>query len=253
MIGKLLKRLFVDLRRRFGWRCPALVGSIVIGSFLEGLAISLLLPLLATLGITGAPGGAVPLFGAAFGRLGLQVTVLTVAILMGAMIVFQYTTLLVQAWLAAFIQSDYLRQLRQELFGRLVYADWPFLMKRSAGSLISAVTVETGRASAGVYVVVQLASSMVATTIFISIALALSWQLTFFLLVSAGIVALVLHPIVRHARALGARTSEQSARSLGWLGEVFNGAKLIKATAAQPYVTQRHNLIEQDIARTQRA
>jgi ATP-binding cassette subfamily C protein len=226
---------------------------IVVGSFLEGLAISLLLPLLAALGITGSTGGRLPVFGAVFNRLGLPVTVLSVALLMGAMVVFQYATLLLQAWLSAAVQSDYMRELRQELFRRLVHADWPFLMKRSAGSLINAVSVETNRASSGVYVVVQLASSMIATAIFVSIALALSWQLTIFLLISAGVVALVLHPIVQRARSLGTEISDQIARSLGWLGEVFNGAKLIKATAAEEHVAQRHDLIEGELARTQRS
>jgi ABC-type multidrug transport system fused ATPase/permease subunit len=253
LIGHLLKRLLADLWLRFGWRCPTLVGLIVMGSFLEGLAISLLLPLLAALGIAGGAGGPLPVFGAIFHWLGLPVTVLSVALLMGVMVVFQYATLLLQAWLSAVVQSDYLRQLRQELFRRLMRADWPFLMKRSAGSLINAVSSETSRAASGVYVIVQLASSMIATAIFVSIALALSWQLTIFLLISAGVVALVLHPIVQRARSLGAEISDQNARSLGWLGEVFNGAKLIKATAAEDHVAQRHDVIEGELARTQRS
>lgn len=253
MIWHLTKRLLADLWHRFGWRCPVLVGLIVMGSFLEGLAISLLLPLLTALGITGGTGSQLPVFGTVFSRLGLPLTVLSVAFLMGAMVVFQYATLLLQAWLSAVVQSGYLRDLRQELFRRLVSADWPFLMKRSAGSLINAVSVETSRAASGVYVIVQLASSMIATAIFVSIALALSWQLTICLLISAGVVALVLHPIVQQARSLGAQISDQSARSLGWLGEVFNGAKLIKATAAEEHVAQRHDLIEVELARTQRS
>jgi ATP-binding cassette, subfamily C, bacterial len=253
LIWHLLKRLLEDIWQRFGWRCPILVGLIVAGSFLEGLAISLLLPLLAALGVTGGSGGPLPAFGAVFSRLGLPVTVLSVALLIGAMVVFQYATLLSQAWLSASVQSDYLRELRQELFRRLVHADWPFLMKRPAGALINAVSVETSRAATGIYVVVQLASSIIATAIFISIALALSWQLTIFLLIAAGMVALALHPIVRRARSLGARISDQNARSLGWLGEVFGGAKLIKATAAEDHVAQRHDLIERDLAQIQRA
>ena len=253
MIGQLVYRLLRDLWRRFGWRYPTLVGLIVAASFLEGLAISLLLPLLGALGIAGGSSGPLPLFGAVFSRLGLPVTILSVALLMGVMVVFQYATLLLQAWLSASVQSDYLRELRQDLFLRLVRADWPFLMKRSAGSLISAVSVETSRAASGVYVIVQLASAIIATVIFISIALALSWQLTIFLLISAGMVALALHPIVRRARSLGTSISDQNARSIGWLGEVFGGAKLIKATAAEGHVAQRYDAIERDLANIQRS
>ena len=253
MIGQLVKRLVVDLWRRFGWRCPTRGGLIVVGSFLEGLAISLLLPLLAALGITGGSAGPLPVFDTIFHRLGLPVTVFSVALLMGAMVILQYATLLLQAWLSALVQSGYLRDLRQELFRRLVRADWPFLMKRPAGILINAITGDTSRAASGVYVIVQLASAMIATAIFVSIALVLSWQLTICLLASAGVVALVLHPIVQRARSLGAQISDQGARSLGWLGEVFGGAKLIKATAAEQYVAQRHDLIEVELARTQRS
>lgn len=252
-MGYLIKRLLIDLWRQFGWRCPMLVGLIVLSSFLEGLAISLLLPLLATLGITSGAGSQPSVFATIFNWLGLPVTLLSVALLMGMMVVFQYAALLFQAWLSAGVQNGYLQELRQQLFRRLMRADWPFLMKRSAGSLINAVGGETSRAASGVYVVVQLASSTITTVLFVSIALALSWQLTMFLLISAAVVALILHPIVQRARSLGAEISHQTARSVGWLGEVFNGAKLIKATAAEEHVAQRHDIIEGELARIQRS
>ncbi|WP_426527677.1 ABC transporter ATP-binding protein [Bradyrhizobium sp. McL0615] len=252
MIAKLARRLLGDLWHQFGWRAPALVFLIILASSFEGLAISLLLPLLSVLGITRGQEAHMSLFNAAFARFDLNMTLGTVVALISAIIALQYSLVIAQSWLSATVQSGYLRVLRQETFRRVMHADWPFLMKRSVGGLINFVTSETARAASAVYVIVQLVSAVVTAAIFVAIAVVLSWQLTFLLLIAAGLVAALLHPVLRWSRALGAETSVQHALSLGWLNEVFNGAKLIKATAAEEYVARRHNVIEDELARIQR-
>jgi ATP-binding cassette subfamily C protein len=248
----LARKLLRDLWGRFGWRVPTLIVLIVIGSTFEGLAISLLLPLLSVLGLTGGNGTHIQPFAALFAHLGLDISLASVVALIGTIIVLQYSSVLLQNWLSASVQSGYLRALRQETFRRVIHASWPFLMKRSVGGLVNSVTSETSRASSAVYVAVHLVSALAATAIFVAITAALSWQLTVLLLAAAGLVAALLHPILHWSRALGVETSFQYARSLGWLNEVFNGAKLIKATAAEEHVALRHNEIENELARIQR-
>ena len=176
MIAQLARKFLGDLWHQFGWRAPTLVLLIVLASSFEGAAISLLLPLLSVLGITGS--GDMSVFSAVFARLGLDMTLGTVVGLIAIIILLQYSLVVSQSWLAATVQSGYLCVLRKETFRRVVHADWPFLMRRSVGSLINFVTSETARAASAVYVVVQLVSAVMTAAIFVAIAVMLSWQLT---------------------------------------------------------------------------
>lgn len=251
MTSRLILRLLGDLWHRFGWRCPTLVALIVAAGLLEGLAISLLLPLLSVLRISGSEESN-QVFSSVFHLLGLKVTFASVASLMGALVLLQSAAVLGHSRLSSMVQSKYLRVTRQEIFSHIMQADWPFLMNRSAGALINSVTIEPIHAASAVNTIVQLTSALAAAAIFVGIAVALSWQLTLILLLCAGLIATLLHPILHQSQVLGRELSSERSHVFGWLNEVFNGVKLIKATAAEERVAERFERLEEKLERINR-
>ena len=251
MTSRLILRLLGDLWRRFGWRCPALVALILAAGLLEGLAISLLLPMLSVLRIAGSDESN-QVFSSVFHVLGLNVTFSSVASLMGTLVLMQSAAVLGHSRLSSTIQSKYLRLIRQEIFSHIIQADWPFLMNRSAGALLNSVTIEPIRAASAVNTIVQLTRALAAAATFVAIAVVLSWQLTLILLLCAGLIAILLHPILQRSQTLGGELSLERSRVFGWVNEVFNGVKLIKATAAEERVAERYEQLGEKLERINR-
>ena len=185
-------------------------------------------------------------------KLNIDLSFEIITLIICSVVIFQYSFMLLQNWIAAKLQSNYLRKLRQETFIRTLNTKWSFLLQQSTGDLIAKITTESSRAASAVYVVVQLTSAIFTTLIFLLIALSISWKLSLILMSGAGLVVFLLYPIMGWARKIGHETTTEISRSFNWLNEILSGAKLIKATASEPHAVNHNDKIENKLEKIQR-
>lgn len=248
-----LPRFLADIWGRFRWRAVALVLVMLVNGLMEGLAILLLFPLLSMVGVgvgLGASSNSVAqVAGHIFSILGIGPSLMGVLGLVIGAFVLQNSVFLLQSWLAARQQNDYVAHWRQKLAAAYLHADWPFFLNQRGGHLINSMTNECFRAGGAFYLVVQLASAILVASVYMGIALITAWQATLMIFAAGGLVFVLTHPIIRHSHRTAQRIGDQTAELTHVTSEVFGLVKLVKATAIEPRMIRRIGDLAHDLSR----
>ncbi|MCJ8009112.1 ABC transporter ATP-binding protein [Lederbergia wuyishanensis] len=211
-----------------------LIGMVLI-SFLDGIGLLLLIPVISYSGIANFETGnsniskvfgflqQIPTFGG-----------LTIILLMFLMIniiqnlITRYITIE-----NVKIQHGFARHLRLEIYRDLLCANWDFYIKRRKSDLINTITAELARVSAGTNTFLQFITGIIFTFIQIGIALLLSPQITMFVLLSGLVLSLFSRGFIKRSQKLGSRTSEIAQSFLAGITDNFNGIKDIKSNTLE--------------------
>lgn len=226
--------LLSDLWGYFRLRIVLLVALMVIVGLVEGLAIALLLPLLARLGVDSSPGaGGILtekllaldyLLGGGLG--GLVVVIVIVAILQGILVV-------TQGWLMAAITQSYASRWKLRLMRAFLHAEWLYLVQHKSGQLISAITNETGRLQAAAMNCFGLATTIVVTAAYLAYGFAISPSVTATVLTIASLLIISLSGLYRMSSAAGQRIGPLMTEQQVLVGEFLQGAKAVKAATME--------------------
>ncbi len=212
-----------------------IVGMMLI-SLLEGVGILLLVPAFRLIGLWDAPAEAVPFVSSMTQPL-LEIPERwrLPALLAGFLLLIAG-----QAWLQRKItvlnleiQHGFIRHLRLDMYRALLQANWSFFLKRRHADFHHVMTTELSRVSAGTYLCLRLATTMLFTAIQIGLALALSAPLTILVLVCGAGLALYAKTYVRQSRLAGDETSELAQQYMAGMIEHFNGIKDIKSNMTE--------------------
>ncbi len=231
--------LLADLWSHFRLLLVGLVALMVLVGLVEGLAVVLLLPLLTRLGVASVPGSGIladlllaldPLLGT--GWAGLVALISVVALAQGGLV-------LAQGWMMARLTQTYSARWKMRLVQAFLHADWPFLMERKAGELISAITVETGRLSAAAMNLLSLAAAAIVGIIYVAYGFALSAEITLSILLLAAVLVLALGRLYRFSFNLGHQVGPLQTEQQVLVGEFLQGAKAVKAAAMEERATAR--------------
>ncbi|KAB7708160.1 ATP-binding cassette domain-containing protein [Bacillus aerolatus] len=131
------------------------------------------------------------------------------------------------------IQHGFARHLRLEIYKDLLHANWSFYVKRRKSDLINTITAELARVSAGTNTFLQLITAIIFTFIQIGIAFLLSPAITTFVLLSGFILTIFSRGFIKRSRLLGGRTSEIAQNFLAGITDNFNGMKDIKSNTLE--------------------
>ncbi|WP_066067773.1 ABC transporter ATP-binding protein [Neobacillus soli] len=131
------------------------------------------------------------------------------------------------------ITQGFIRQLRLETYNDLLKANWEFYTKERKADLINVMTMELARVSGGIIQFLLLLASLVFTCIQILIALWLSIKLTIVVLLSGCILAIFSRRFIRQSKLLGTKTSILAQEYLGGITDQLNGIKEIKSNTLE--------------------
>ena len=245
-------RLLAHIWRLFRLRVVALLAFTVLAGLLDGLGMALLLPLLNLVGVDSVGNQAVVgSIDRALRFVGLQPNL---EIVLGAILVLfvlQGGIVLIQGHMIAAIESAYVSYWRETLLRHLLSASWLYFSKSRSGSLVYLTITEAERIGRAFFLTIQLMAVLVVAVAYIAIALAVSWSFTLSLLASLSLLAAILF---RFSATSSYRAGRDYARHLDDLQAVLTdfmtGAKLIKATAAEPFVLEKVRPIHAGIERT---
>ncbi|MBT2699469.1 ABC transporter ATP-binding protein [Bacillus sp. ISL-40] len=206
-----------------------------LASFLEGIGILLLVPMISYSGIINVDFGGFKFleflnFLQDFPKLQALVFIL------GFFISLVICQNLIQRNLAirnVKITQGFIRQLRLETYSLLLKTNWEFYTKERKADLINVMTMELARVSGGIIQFLLLLTSLVFTSIQIVIALWLSIKLTMLVLLSGFILALFSRKFIKQSKLLGSKTSILAQEYLAGITDQLNGIKDIKSNTLE--------------------
>lgn len=226
-----IKRLFTYSGKILYWN---IVGMALI-SFIEGLSVLLLVPLLSIIGVMNLDfeGNSFTNF---FGflklipeTLSLPLVLLTYVLLIGGQSLVDRNLNIRNVKIA----HGFIGKLRIDTYDALLRASWGFYTKKRKSDLINIMTIELARVSGGVYQFIQLLTSIIFSIIQIGFALWLSAKLTLFVLLCGLILSFFSRKFIKQSKALGKKTSKLSQEYLAGITDQLNGIKDIKSNTLE--------------------
>jgi ATP-binding cassette, subfamily C, bacterial len=244
-------RLLTHICRLYRLRVVLLLALTVLSGLADGLGMALLLPLLNLVGVGSAKDSTIVSgIGQAFQFVGMQPnleTVLGAILLLFLLLGFIVT---VQGRMIATIESAYVSHWRATLLERLLSASWPYFAGSRPGSLVFLIITEAERLGRAFFLTIQLIAVLVVAVAYITISLLISFSFTLSLLLSLLLLAALLFRFSSKASYIVGRDYSAYLDELqATLTEFISGAKLIKATAAEPFVLEKVRPIQSHIER----
>jgi len=235
-------RTFIsDLSRANGWRLPALIALMSVVALTEGVTVTLLLPLLVRVGIAGSNDSPIAtainkLLAVVAPESGGVGPVLAIILLLA---MTQMTLFVSQGLWNARLVSRYEAAWRTRLFDSFLKADWLFLTERKAGELTAAVVVEIGRIGGAFQFFTLLASTAITATIYLCLAMLVSWQATLLLMALAAVMVLTIARLYGVSYAAGLQVGPLNAELQVLVSESLASAKIIKASVSEQLMMGR--------------
>ncbi|WP_369900577.1 ABC transporter ATP-binding protein [Bacillus manliponensis] len=205
-----------------------LLGMIFI-SFLEGMGIFLLIPMLSIGGVTNTGDSTLFEAFAFFQNLPLAVSLPLILCIYVLLVVSQS---LMQRSITIGnmkIHQGFIRYLRLRVYEEMLCSNWSFFVTKRKTDLINILTTEVGRVSGGVRLSMQLLTSFIFSIVQVGLAFLVSVPITLFVLCSGFALAFFSQKFIKQSRALGSKTSELSKGYLAGVTDQLNGIKDIKA------------------------
>lgn len=212
---------------------------------MEGIGILLLVPLISMSGIIDMGIGEMP-FLSMFGFLDNIPPAVGLPLVLGLFILVVIGQNVVNRQLIvknAVIQHGFLRHMRLETYGSLLYANWHFFIKQRKSDLINILTAEIARASVGTHSFLQFAASLVFTLIQIGLAFWLSPNITMFVLLCGLVLIFFNRKFLKKSLSLGQRNYELGRNYMAGITDQVNGIKDIKSNTLESSRMEWYNFI----------
>ena len=231
--------LLTDAVATFRWRVPLLVVLMVVSGILEGLALTIALPLLGSLGAssTAGPTGIIGLLGGLPDALGLPQGPVGIGILMLVLIMGSAVAFLGQAWLAAKLQAEYVVKWQNALFRATIAAGPVFLDTQRGGHVVAAIFADANRVSGAFYHACIILAALVNLTIYLCLAMLISPEVSLAVLLLGGVLLLATRIFLSRAYRFGKGITQAQGDVQVTSSEYLSQLKVVKANAAEVRAT----------------
>lgn len=172
----------------------------------------------------------------------------TVLLLLGACLVFLTGLKCLTAWLANFfmvpIRTGVLRDLRAQLYRKVVSLPIGFFTEERKGDVMSRMTNDVNEVEASIMSTLDmLFKDPIMILVYLITLLAISWQLTLFVLILLPIAGFLIGRIGRSLKRASTKGQEQNAEILTQIDETLGGLRVVKAFNAEKKLTDRFLLL----------
>jgi ATP-binding cassette, subfamily B, bacterial MsbA len=159
----------------------------------------------------------------------------------------EYGSVTVTAWLGQAVVRD----LRNDVFGRILRQPLQFFLQSSTGELISRVSTDIERVQTAASETLAEFLKQSAILVFLTLAIfVIDWRLT---LGSLVLIPLVFYPTVwfgKKLRTLSRSNQEELGEMANIVNEAFAGNRIVKAFSMEPVEERRFHAITQRLFRT---
>jgi ATP-binding cassette subfamily C protein len=239
-------RLLITLVRAYPKHTIFMVIALLLSGILEGIGLSMLLPLL-TIAVKTQPGlgtfsaGTTDTAAPALERLvsnglsavGISPTIGVLLIIFIAAITLKTIMMLLAKKQVGYTVAQVATDLRLEMLRALLVSRWQYFLKQPLGSLANSMATESHRASKAFMHGVIMTSDLIQALIYGIIAFLVSWEVTLVSLIAGSSLIYVLRRFVKKARRAGYRQTELLKTLLSLLTDTLHSIKPLKAMARE--------------------
>lgn len=178
-----------------------------------------------------------------------------VLMLLGVFLVGMTFLKCMTAWLANFfmvpIRTGVLRDLRTQLYDKVVTLHIGFFTEERKGDVMSRMTSDVGEVEASIMSSLDiLFKDPIMIIVYLTTLICLSWQLTLFVLILLPVAGLLIGRIGRSLKFASTRGQEQTADILTQIEETLGGLRVVKAFNAEQKLRLRFLRLANDTRRT---
>ena len=220
--------LAVGIRRQI-----TVVAALVVSGLAEGFGLASLLPVAALVSRDpGAKSSGVNRFVVeALASVGLPGTLgFLLIVVVGALIIKAALRLFAMSYVG-YAVSEVATGLQLSLLKNLLGARWGYFTRQPVGRFTIAVSQESSRAADAYFAAIQVIGSAIEGTVYVGLALLISWKLALVSLMVGGAIALVLSSLVRKGQRAGRRQTRRTNELVTALTDILITIKPIKAMA----------------------
>ena len=171
-----------------------------------------------------------------------------VLLLLGLFLVLMTGLKCLCAWLANYymvpIRTGVLRDLRQQLYDKILSLPMGYFTEARRGDVISRMTNDVGEVEGSIMSALDiLFKDPVMILIYLITLLVISWQLTLFVLLLMPVAVFLIGRIGRSLKRASTRGQEQNAEILSSIDETLLGLRVVKGFNAQDKLRVRFNTL----------
>lgn len=238
MLNKRTIGLVAYFMKAYPARTLLMIGCLIFAGLIEGLSVSMLLPIL-EVSIGSGEGGQSELAGQILGILAAvgiapRLEVLLSVLVMG--IALKGLALWIAMRQVGYTVAHVVADLRMNLIGGLLGARWDYFVSQPAGRFANAIGVEAWRAAETYYEVSIALAFGIQVLVYTLAALLVSWQVAVAAFAAGLFVMLLLKRLVQIGRQAGASQTELIKTLVARLTDALQGIKPIKAMAAEDHL-----------------
>lgn len=179
----------------------------------------------------------------------------TVLLLLGAVLVVLTGLKCLTAWLANYfmvpIRTGVLRDLRQQLYYKVVYLPIGYFTEERKGDVMSRMTNDVSEVEASIMSTLDiLFKDPIMIVVYLITLFVISWQLTLFVLILLPIAGLLIGRIGKSLKRTSTKGQEQTADILTQIEETLGGLRVVKAFNAEEKLKNRFSQLINDTRRT---
>jgi len=225
------------LWRELGWRL-GLSAAVAVGLALaEGTGLLLLVPLLASIGLAvdqGPASGVAAAVTRAFVACGVAPTLSSTLLVFLGVSAAHALLYRVHLLLNPSLEQRFSTRLRIRLYASIVSARWSLLVRRRATDLAHAVIVHVDRTSTAAYQLLTLLTGLAVSGVYVLLALRLSATLTALVMLAGALMLWLFRGRTRHSANSGETYAEADRRLFNMTSESIAGVKVAKSLSAEP-------------------
>ena len=239
-------RFLLTFARRYPLRSSIMVLALLLAGFMEGIGLSMLLPLISI--AMGTKSGEQPLSATetgaadstlerlvanAFSALDISPTMGLLLIVIIAAVILKSGMMLLAKKQLGYTAAHVVTDLRLELLRALMVSRWQYFLKQPLGSLANAMATESARASKAYRSGVVMTTEFLQAAVYFLMAFLVSWKATVLSLTAGFIILYLVKRFVKKARHAGIRQTELLKSLLALLTDTLQSIKPLKAMARE--------------------
>lgn len=237
-------KILVAFARIYPGRTAWMLISLLLAAVAEGIGLTTLLPMLSVaLGESSQSGMSATVL-SVMQSLGLEPTVGAMLLVIITGMTLSSLMILLANRQVGYAVAHVATQLRATLIEALMASRWLYFVNKRIGALANSVSGEAYRAALGYEHAANVVSLLVQATIYLLVAMMVSWQASLILMLLGGALLMALQLLVRQARKNGRKQVQLMSQLLSHLADILGSVKPLKAMARQDVagsVLRQHN------------
>jgi ATP-binding cassette subfamily C protein len=231
-------RILLTFMRIYPLQSGIMIAALLAAGMLEGLGLSMFLPLL-SLAVKQDGGGeatALPsqleqFVNLLFARMGLTPSIGTLLIAIVIAITIKSGMMLIAKRQVGYTVARVATDLRLELLRSLMITRWEYFLKQTVGGLANAMATEAYRAARAYLHAVMMVSEAFLSIVYLVTACLISWKVALMALGASFVIVFVLKRYIQKSRKAGYRQTDLIKSLLALMTDTLQSIKPLKAMA----------------------